>query len=118
MSETIHSTPLSTELPIPAVEENREKLQNFLLDYYSASAFNACEHQPLPLVKGPPMRLMIDANADPLAHHSPIPVPVHWQKKVNADLDHDVRLGLIEAVPVGKPVTFMSPDGCLREEKW
>ena len=43
------------------------------------------------------MRLMIDP------HHSPIPVPLHWQDEV---LDRDVRLGVLEPVPIGDPVTW------------
>ena len=54
----------------------------------------------------PPMRLMIDKNAEPVAHHIPIPVPLHWQDKVKAGLDQDVALGVIEPVPVGEPVTW------------
>ena len=36
----------------------------------------------------------------------PIPVPIHWQDEVKADLDRDVRLEVIEPVPVGEPVTW------------
>lgn len=98
--------PLPTELPFPATEENREKLENFLLDYYSKSTFNTCEHQPLPLMEAPPVKLMIKPDAEPVAHHSPIPVPIHWHDTVKADLDRDVRLGVIEPVPIGEPVTW------------
>ena len=98
--------PLPTKLPFPATTENREKLQGYLLDYYKSSTFNTCEHQPLPLMSGPPLKLRIDSDAEPVAHHSPIPVPVHWQDKVKADLDRDVRLGVIEPVPVGEPITW------------
>lgn len=98
--------PIPSELPFPAVKENREKLQNFLLDHYSTSTFNTCEHQPLPLMKGPPMTLLVDPKAEPVAHQSPIPIPVHWQEKVKADLDRDVRLGVIEPVPVGESPTW------------
>ncbi len=52
------------------------------------------------------MRLMIDPNATPTVHHSPIPVPLHWQDAVKADLDRDVRLGVLEPVPIGEPVTW------------
>ena len=55
---------------------------------------------------GTPMRLTIDPSATPTAHHSPIPVPLHWQEEVKAGLDRDVRLGVIEQVPVGDPVTW------------
>ena len=36
------------------------QLKQYLLDYYSSSTFNTCEHQPLPMMEGPQMRLMID----------------------------------------------------------
>ena len=52
------------------------------------------------------MRLMVDPNAEPTAHHTPIPVPLHWQSQVKAGLDQDVALGVLEPVPVGEPVTW------------
>ncbi len=55
---------------------------------------------------GPPMRLMIDPDAKPVAHHTPIPVPIHWQDEVKAGLDRDISLGVIEPVPVGTPMTY------------
>ena len=55
---------------------------------------------------GPPLRLMVDPEARPVASHTPIPVPVHWQDDVKAGLDQDVRLGVIEPVPIGTPVTW------------
>ena len=36
---------------------------------------------------GPPLALMIDPKATPVAIHSPIPVPLHWQDKVKAGLE-------------------------------
>ena len=98
--------PIPTSLPYPATEANREKLQQYLLDYYRSSTFNTCEHQTLPLMDGPPMRLIIDPQATPTAYHSPIPVPLHWQDEVKADLDRDVRLGVLEPVPISEPVTW------------
>ena len=84
--------PRPTSVPFSATEANRESLQQYLLDYYRFSTFNVCEHQTLPMIDGPPMRLLIDTQATPTAHHSPIPVPLHWQDEVKADLDRDVRL--------------------------
>ena len=95
--------PLPTTLPYPATTANRERLQQHLLNYYASSTFNICEHQPLPLM---PMRLMVDPLATPTAHHSPIPVPLHWQEEVKAGLDRDVKLGVLEPVPIGEPVTW------------
>ena len=98
--------PLPTSLPYPPTEENRIKLQEFLLDHYRSSTFNTCEHQPLPMMSGPPMALQIDESAEPVAHYTPIPVPFHWQEKVKSDLDRDVLLGVLEKVPIGEPVTW------------
>ena len=98
--------PLPQDLPVPPTAANREKLQSYLVDYYKASIFNTCEHQPLPMMNVPPMRLMVDPDADPIASHMPIPVPLHWQAEVKAGLDQDVRLGVIEQVPVGTPITW------------
>ena len=62
---------------------------------------------------------MVYPDAAPVAHHAPVPVPAHWQEEVKAGLDRDVRLGVIEPVPVGDPVTYChSPDGHMREEEW
>lgn len=102
----IKPPPLPTKLPFPANPTNRGKLQAYLKKYYRDSTFNTCEHQPLPMMTGPPIRLMIDPDADPVAFHTPIPVPLHWQEEVKAGLDQDVRLGVIEPVPIGTPVTW------------
>ena len=93
-------------LPFPATPANRERLENFLLDYYRSSTFNTCNHQLLPLMDGPPLHLMVNPDAEPVAHHSPIPVPLHWQDEVKTGLDQDVRLGVLEEVPIGEPVTW------------
>ena len=37
---------------------------------------------------------------------APIPVPIHWREEVKAALDQDVRLRVIEQVPVGEPVNW------------
>ena len=93
-------------LPFPASPDDRERLKKYLIDYYKSSTFNTCEHQPLPMMEGPPLRLMVDPNAKPIAVHTPIPVPIHWRDAVKAGLDQDVKLGVIEPVPIGEPVTW------------
>jgi hypothetical protein len=49
---------------------------------------------------------MVDPDAEPVAHHTPVPVPIHWKEEVKAGLDQDVRLGVLKPVPVGEPVTW------------
>ena len=42
-----------TELPLPATEENRKKLQEYLFEYYKSNSFDTCQHQTLPMMEGP-----------------------------------------------------------------
>ncbi len=58
------------------------------------------------MMSGPPLSLKIDPNAAPKPCHTPITIPVHWQEEVKAGLDRDVRLGVLEKVPLGTPVTW------------
>ena len=122
--------------PVLAVRRHRPGQQNFpylrqrktprplrqwLVKYYSTSTFNTCEHQPLATMDGPPLRTMISPDAEPVAHHKAIPVPLHWQTDIKPALDRDVRLGVIEPVPVGQPVTghmLVPSDGGRLKEIW
>ena len=52
------------------------------------------------------MKLMINPDAKPVARHSPVPVPLNWRDDVKEGLDRDVRLGVIEPVPIGEPVNW------------
>ena len=36
-------------------------------------------------------------------------MPIHWQKQVEADLIRDQKLGVLEGVPFGAPVTWCHP---------
>lgn len=95
-------------IPFKPTEANREKLEEWLLNHYKSSTFNICEHQTLPLIPGPPLHIMIQDDAQPHTVHTPIPVPIHWQKEVKKGLDRDVKLGVIEPVPWGTPTTWCS----------
>ena len=57
-------------------------------------------------MSGPPMKLMIDPDAEPVAHQNPIPIPLHFFKLVKEDLDRDVRLGVVEPVPTSTPLKW------------
>ena len=74
-----------TKLPngLSPTEDNLEAaLKEWLLNYYSTSNFNVCEHQPLPLMKCEHLKLHVDSNATPTAVHKIALVPIHWQNKV------------------------------------
>ena len=97
-------------LPFPAIPENCDKLKEWILKYYKASAFNQCEHQQLPLMKdAPPIKLHVDPKAKPFAIHKARPVPIHWRDQVKAELERDVRIGVLERVPIGEPTDWCSP---------
>ena len=98
--------PLPTALPFPATDANRTALQNWILDRYQSSTFNTCECQTLPLMEGPPLELHIDPEAKPIGVQKSIPVLLHWQQEVKQSIDRDVKLGVLEAVLVGEPVSW------------
>ena len=100
--------PKPSQLPFPPTPENRAKFESWLFDYYGSSAFNTCEHQPLPKMTGKPLDIHFRPDSKPKAFHCPIPVPHHWKEQVKANLDRDVRLGIIEPVPPGTPTVWCS----------
>ena len=87
------------EMPMDPTAENIPRLKKWIFNYYASSAFNCCECQPLPKMHGPPLKIHMQEGVTPVASHSPIPVPIHWQKKVKAGLDRDEAIGVIERVP-------------------
>ena len=97
-----------SKLPYEPTPENRPKLKQWIIDRYRASSFNVCENQELVKMSGPPLKLDVDPNVTPHAVHTPLPVPIHWQAEVKAQLDRDCRLGVIEPVPWGEPTTWCS----------
>ena len=109
-------------LPCPPTLENAAIMKQYILDRYKASAFNCCEHQPLKLMdNSPPLRIFADEEATPVAVHTPAKIPIHWRDAVKQGLDRDVRLGVLEKVPVNDPCTWVSrmiitpkPDGSPR----
>ncbi len=90
-------------IPYEPTVENLEKLERWLLEYFASSGFNTCTHSPLQSMTGVPMKTVRkkDDGSHPNAY-TPIPVAFHWKKEVKADLDRDVRLGIIERVPQGE----------------
>ena len=90
-------------IPFAPIKENRQKLQQWLVEAFASSAFNTCTHQPLQGMTGVPMKAVRKKPGGKLPQvFTPIPVPFHWKQQVKADLDRDVRLGIIEPVPQGE----------------
>ena len=101
-----NTAPDPPNLHLEATEDNRKALRQCLLDHYASSTFNTCEHQPLPLMHGPPLEFHVDSTVKPFAVHTPASVPIHWAEKVRSDLERDVELGVLERVDENIPVTW------------
>ncbi|XP_065641175.1 uncharacterized protein LOC136073504 [Hydra vulgaris] len=95
-----------TKLPFVCCPENNERMKAWLLERYSASLFNTCPHQILPDMEGPPISILIQENAKPVAAFTPATIPIHLQDQVEKDLIRDETLGVIEKVPLGEPTTW------------
>ena len=95
-----------TELPMAPTPENVPALEEWICQYYAASAFCACECQPLPSMHGAPVHIHLQEDAVPVASHSPIPIPLHWHAAVKKQLDRDEAIGVIERVPSGSPTKW------------
>ena len=94
-------------LPVPAIMENTPLLKEWINNRYRSYAFNSCEHQKLPLMKGsPPLKLHVDHTAPHIAVHVPAQVPLNWQLQVKVGLDCDCRLGVLEGVPLSTPTRW------------
>ena len=89
-------------LPFDATLENTERMKQWLFNYFASSTFNECEHQVLPNMEGPPIRLHYDPKAKFVNFTTPATVALHWQQKVKDDLDRDVAIGVLEKVPYGE----------------
>ena len=97
-----------TQLPFDPTPENVGKLKQWLVDAFASSAFNQCTHQSFQKITGEPLRVQFKKTYSPWAVHTPIPVAHHWKRQVKADIDQDVRMGVIEPVPQGTPTTWCS----------
>ena len=89
-----------------ATADNREKLEAWILEYYAASAINTCKRQKMPSTTGPPVKILVDPGATPVAILKPIPVPLHYRAEVKTALDADVARGVLERTPLGIPTTW------------
>ena len=71
--------PRPDSLPFDPVDKNVQKLEKWIQSYFQSSAFNVCEHQPLPCMTGNALEIHFKPDVKPVAFHCPIPVPHHWE---------------------------------------
>ena len=62
------------------------ELREIIIKHYSASAFNRCTRQKLPMMKGDPLPIPTNAEVRPTVFNKHVPVPQHWKDKVFKDL--------------------------------
>ena len=101
--------PVPDTLPFPATEANIPAFEKWIFERYVSSAFNIGEQQPLPMMdSSPPVKLLIEEDSEPKAITKASPIPINWLPTIKAELDKDVRLGVIAPVPENTPVTWCS----------
>ena len=84
---TTHSRP--TEVPMPPMEENIERMQEWFLQRFSGTTFNV-DRDMLPIMEGEPHHIHLKEDAVPYACHTPADVAKHWENEVKQKMDKDV----------------------------
>ena len=74
-----------------------------------SSAFTNCRNQNLIIMfTEQPLQLFVDPTIKPVAIHKAAVILIHLKAAVKADLDRDVRLGILEKVDLNSPVKWLS----------
>ena len=79
------------KVPFAATMQNRQRLEDWIKEYFKSSAFNVCRKQKMPETQGPPMKIHTVPDAVPHLVHRPAVVPLHWREKVAKDIEADVN---------------------------
>ena len=90
-----------SSMPFAPSEENVSRLEEWLLQHFSSTTFNT-SREPLPVMAGKPHHIHLSKGAVPYACHTPASVPKHWEREVKAQLEEDVRKGVLQPVPAGE----------------
>ena len=83
---------------------SKDSLRRLIIDLYAKSGFNNCRIQPLAMMNtDSPLPLFVDPAVKPVAIHKAAIILIHLKARVKADLDRDVRLGILEKVDINSP---------------
>ena len=93
---------------MPATKCNIPALEAWIKEHFKESAFNQCRRQPWPITTGKPMRIHTKPDTKPYWCKKPTLVPMHYRQQVKANLESDVKKGILERVPDGEPDTWCS----------
>ena len=94
-----------TDMPFAPLEENIERIQEWLLQHFSNTTFNT-EKIPFPVMEGAPHHIHLVPDAKPYACHVPANVPMHWEAEVREQIAEDVKNGILRPVPQGEPTEW------------
>ena len=84
--------PRPSELSFEPTEAKSDQMKQWLLERFASSTFNQCSHQPLPMIKGPAVKIHVDPDATPSAVHTPAQVPIHWRDTIKKQLQKSKSL--------------------------
>ena len=82
-----------------STEDIKSKMESEILEEFKATALNICETQEIKGMTGKGLIIELKPGAKPTKHMRPVPVPLNLSATAKADLDRDVRLGILEPVP-------------------
>ena len=98
----------ANELPMPATKSNTPALEAWIRDYFKSSALNQCKRQEWPITTGKPMKIHRKPETIPYCYKKPTLVPMNFRAQVKADIEADVKKGILERVPAGEHDTLCS----------
>jgi hypothetical protein len=93
-------------LPFPVTEGNIPAMKMWLLERFSASTFNTCIHQRLPMMKTEPIRIHVNDTVTSVAVRTAAILPIHWRTEISEMLAQDMALGVIEKVEIATPMMW------------
>jgi hypothetical protein len=93
-------------MPFPATRSNIPVLEEWIKDYFKDSAFNQCKRQEWPPTNGNPMRIHTKPETIPYCCKKPTMVPLNFRAQVKADIEADMKKGILERVPASEHDTW------------
>ena len=97
--------PKPSSVPFEATVDNIPKLENFLIQAFSDSAFNRSE--PFPKLSTPPAHIHLKPDhIIPKPAYWPATIAEHWAEEVRLSIERDVASGILIKVPFNEPTVW------------
>ena len=95
-------------IPLPATRSNIPTLESWIRGYFNDSAFNQCKRQQWRTTTDKPMKIHNKPETIPYCCKKTTIVPLNFRAQVKADIEADVKKGILERVPAGEHNTWCS----------